>query len=201
MKKLIKHILVGVLALLPAIGTLASCKNPQENYSNMKTLIVYFSYSPGNTKMVAQKIHAAIDGSTIAEIETKVPYSTDYSKVTDQGDKEVNEGYKPELKPLGVDLKNFDRIIIGTPTWWYHMAPAVLSFMSSTDFTGKVVVPFQTHAGWPGTTLEDMTKQAKKNGATKVEHAKDIKFSSNMSNLDKIETSEKELSAWIESLK
>ena len=151
MKKLIKHILVGILALLPAIGTLASCKNPQENNSNMKTLIVYFSYSPGNTKMVAKKIHAAIEGSIIAEIETKVPYSTDYSKVTDQGDKEVKEGYKPELKPLDVDLKDFDRIIIGTPTWWYHMAPAVLSFMSSADFTGKIVVPFQTHAGWPGT--------------------------------------------------
>ena len=193
--------IISILACLPMVATLASCKNAQQNSSNMKTLIVYFSYSPGNTEGVAKRIHAFLEGSTLARIETVVPYSSDYSKVTEQGDKEVKEGFKPEIKPLGVDVNNFDRIIIGTPTWWYHMAPAVLTFMSTTDFTGKTVVPFQTHAGWPGTTLEDMTKLAKSKGAKAVDKAKDIKFSSNMSHLNKMETSEKELDSWIESLK
>ena len=201
MNKLIKQMIIGILACLPMVGTLAGCKNAQQNNSNMKTLIIYFSYSPGNTEAVAKKIHASLEGSTLARIETVVPYSSDYSKVTEQGDKEVKEGFKPELKPLEVDVKDYDRIIIGTPTWWYHMAPAVLAYMSGTDFTGKTVVPFQTHAGWPGTTLGDMTQLAKKQGAKEVDKAKDIKFSSNMSHINKMETSEKELESWIESLK
>ena len=201
MNKIMKQMIIGILACLPMVATLASCKNAQQNNSNMKTLIVYFSYSPGNTEAIAKKIHASLEGSTLARIETVVPYSSDYSKVTEQGDKEVKKGFKPEIQPLGVDVNIFDRIIIGTPTWWYHMAPAVLTFMSTTDFTGKTVVPFQTHAGWPGTTLNDMTKLAKSKGAKAVDKAKDIKFSSNMSHLDKMETSEKELDSWIKSLK
>ena len=42
MKKLIKHILDGILTLLPAIGTLASSKNAQENNYSMKALSAYF---------------------------------------------------------------------------------------------------------------------------------------------------------------
>ena len=57
MKKLIKHILDGILTLLPAIGTLASSKNAQENNYSMKALSVYFYDSPGNPKMIADKIH------------------------------------------------------------------------------------------------------------------------------------------------
>lgn len=65
MKKLIKHILDGILTLLPAIGTLASSKNAQENNYSMKALSVYFYASPGNPKMIAEKIHEAIEGSTM----------------------------------------------------------------------------------------------------------------------------------------
>lgn len=67
MKKLIKHILDGILTLLPAIGTLASSKNAQENNYSMKALSAYFYDSPGNTKMIAEKNRA-----------TKVKHAKDF---------------------------------------------------------------------------------------------------------------------------
>lgn len=170
-----------------------------KNEGEMKTLIVYFSFTAGNTKSIAEKIHKEIGGD-IERLETAVPYPDDYDEAVSQGQQEVSSGYKPELKPLNVDVKDYDRIIVGTPTWWYKMSPAVLSFLSSTDFTGKTVVPFMTNSGWPGTVIEDMTTVAEGNGAT-VENAHEFRFSSNSSHYDQMVTSQEELDEWIESLK
>lgn len=114
-------------------------------------------------------------------------------------EKEVSNGFKPKLKPLGVNIKDYDRIIVGTPTWWYKMAPAVLSFLSENDFTGKVLVPYMTTAGWPGSVIKDMIELARKNGA-KVEDAHEFKFSSDERHYGCMETHESELIQWINQL-
>ncbi|MBP6170166.1 MAG: NAD(P)H-dependent oxidoreductase [Bacteroides sp.] len=164
----------------------------------MKSLIVYFSYTAGNTKGIAEKIRAAAGGDLIC-LEPIKPYSADYNSVVSQGQEEVNSGYMPGLKPFGINIRDYDRVIVGTPTWWYKMSPVILSFLSNNDFTGKVVVPFMTNAGWPGSVIKDMTALAIRNGAT-VENAGEFKFSSNESNLDKMMTSETELDKWIDCL-
>lgn len=74
---------------------------------------------------------------------------------------EVKREYEPELKPFAVDPADYDEIVIGTPTWWYDMAPAVLTFMNNTDFSGKKVAVFQINAGWPGRCLKHMKKAAR----------------------------------------
>ena len=199
----------SILAICMACAALTVAGNscgttPQKNTNvksdnKMKTLIVYFSYTAGNTKRIAERVQNAIGGD-IVSLEPVKPYSSDYNTVVSQGQEEVNRGYKPELKPLGVDLKDYDRIIVGTPTWWYKMAPVVLSFLSGNDFSGKIVVPFMTNAGWPGSVIKDMTAAAQKNGA-KVEHPHEFKFSSNEKHFDRMDTSEKVLDQWIEDLK
>lgn len=181
-----------------------SCAAKEQNNANqgkkeMKTLTVYYSFTAGNTKGIAEKVHASVGGD-IVRLETVKPYPTDYDAAVEQGEEEVKRGYKPELKPLGVDLRNYDRIIVGTPTWWYKMAPAVLSFLSSADLKGKVVVPFMTNAGWPGSVIEDMTTLSKQKGAT-VLHAKEFLFSSDPNQRDRMKTPEAELQSWIDSLK
>lgn len=190
-----------ILAILLCAITLPviAQDSKQETSENIKTLTVYFSFTAGNTKRIAEKVHSAVGGD-IVRLEPVKPYSQNYAQTVSQGEDEVKRGYKPELKPLGVDLSKYDRIIIGTPTWWYHMSPAVLSFLSSHDFTGKTVIPFMTNAGWPGSVIKDMTALAKKQGA-KVENGHEFRFSSNDKHYDKMETSEKELDEWIESLK
>ncbi len=184
---------------LSCLSCFASAKEKQSERAKMKTLTVYFSFTAGNTKHIAEKVHVAVGGDLI-RLETVRSYPEDYAQAVSQGEDEVRRGYKPELKPLGVELSNYDRIIIGTPTWWYHMAPAVLSFLSNNDFTGKTVIPFTTNAGWPGSVLKDMTTLAEKHGA-KVEDGHGFRFSSNEKQYDRMETPEKELTEWIDSLK
>lgn len=187
------------MCCLIALPVMAQNDKQIKENNDMKTLTVYFSYTAGNTKRIAEKVHEAVGGD-IVRLEPVKSYPTDYNATVNQGQEEVNRSYKPALKPLGVSVKDYDRIIVGTPTWWYKMAPVVLSFLSGNDFTGKVVVPFMTNAGWPGTVIKDMTELAKAKGAT-VEHDHEFRFSSDEKHFDKMETSEKELEQWINSLK
>ena len=45
------------------------------------------------------------------------------------------------------EFGKYDVIFVGTPNWWSTMAPPVLTFLSSCDFSGKTVIPFVTHGG------------------------------------------------------
>lgn len=189
-------VLLCSLMLFPAM---AQDNKQIKEKEKMKTLIVYFSFTAGNTKRIAEEIQKATGGD-ILRLETVKPYPSDYDTAVKQGNDEVKRGFKPELKSFGVNPKDYDRIIVGTPTWWYKMAPAVLTFLSETDFTGKTVIPYMTNAGWPGSVIEDMTAIAKKNGAT-VKNGHEFKFSSDSRHFDRMETPKAELTKWIESLK
>lgn len=158
-----------------------------------KTIVVYYSWSNGNTKRIAQKIQEALH-CDIVRIETKVAYPNDYDYVVNKGQEEVNAGYKPEINDI--DISDYDTIILGTPTWWYTMAPAVLTFVDNHDFTNKIVIPFQTHGGWPGHTLKDMEDHCK---GAKCMHGYAIQFDSD--GKDHLITDEKDIQAWISSLK
>ena len=100
-----------------------------------KLLIVYYSWSNGNTERIAKKLQS-IAGGDLLKIDTAVPYSGSYDDVVDQGQREVNQGYEPELKPLNVNPADYDVIAVGTPTWWYTMAPAVKTFLHKNTFAG-----------------------------------------------------------------
>lgn len=119
----------------------------------MKSLILYYSYL-GNTKRIAEMIHKQIGGDII-RIDTVVPYDMDYNKVVEQGQREIAEGYCPELKPLHIDWNAYDTIILGSPVWWYTFAPAMHTFLNQAQLAGKIVYPFATNGGWLGHTLKD----------------------------------------------
>ena len=102
----------------------------------MKSLIVYYSLTNGNTKRIAEMLQQATQAD-IAEIQTVTPYTGGYDAVVAQGQEEVNRGYEPEIQPLSVSVADYDRIFIGTPTWWYTMAPAVRTFLHQQNFSGK----------------------------------------------------------------
>lgn len=114
----------------------------------------------------------------------------------DQGSREVQAGYKPELKTLGKRIQDYDIIAVGTPTWWYTMAPAVRAFLSAQDWTGKVVIPFQTHGGWPGHALQDMEALC---GGAAFTHEMAVQFDSTGG--DRMVTSENEVERWANACK
>jgi flavodoxin len=111
----------------------------------MKTIVVYYSQS-GNTEMIARRIAEVVEAD-IELLETVKPYTGSYQKIVDDAQNEVERNHQRPVKPLKHDIRNYDRIIVGTPTWWYKMSSPILTFLTESDFRGKVVVPFMTNAG------------------------------------------------------
>ena len=110
-----------------------------------KTLIVYFSWG-GNTRTVANHIHE-ITGADIVEVETVVPYPDSYEDVIKIAPDELANDYRPELKTKVENMGEYDTLIVGTPIWSGHLAPAMKSFLASYDLKGKNIAPFCTHGG------------------------------------------------------
>ena len=140
--------------------------------------------------MLQEKLNADME-----KIDTLVPYTGTYQEISDQGHEEVNRGYKPEIKPINSNVDMYARIVIATPTWWYTMAPAILTLLTNINLEGKDVVLVQTHAGWQGHCLEDMEKLCK--GANIISK-KDIQFDSNGG--DEMITPLDEINTWISSI-
>lgn len=159
-----------------------------------KMLVVYYSWSNGNTKKIAEEL-AKAKNADIAVIDTVTPYKGTYNEVVSQGQREVERGFKPKIKPLDKNIADYDVIAVGTPTWWYTMAPAVKTFLEDNDFSGKTVIPFMTNGGWPGHVIKDMTKAVK---GAKVEHAMQIQFDSTGG--AKQVTPQKDVEDWIRSI-
>ena len=160
-----------------------------------KILIVYYSWSNGNTERIAKMLQQQVGGDLL-KIDTVEPYSGSYDDVVSQGQDEVNRGYEPEIQPISVNVADYDVIAIGTPTWWYTMAPVVLTFLHSQNFTGKTVVPFMTNGGWPGHVIKDMKKACK--GA---DIACDMQVQFDSTGGDHLETPTERIEQWIQQVK
>ncbi len=153
-------------------------------------LVVYYSWSNGNTEKIAEELAHACSAD-LAQIETVEPYPEDYDATVEQAKDENRDGFEPEIEPLEFDPSAYDVIAVGTPTWWYTMAPAVRTFLHSVDWAGKTVVPFSTSAGWPGTTNADIAAEAEDAVAGP---ALEVTFDSNGGSTQK--TSQTNVEAW-----
>ena len=160
-----------------------------------KLLIVYYSWSNGNTERIAKTLQR-VAGGDLLRIDTAVPYSGSYDDVVDQGQREVKQGYEPELKPFDVNIADYDIIAAGTPTWWYTIAPAVKTFLHQSSFSGKTVVPFMTNSGWPGHVIKDM-----KNACPGAEFACEMKVQFDSNGGAHLETPQSKIDAWAQSVK
>lgn len=131
-----------------------------------KILIAYYSLS-GNTKAVAEQIHAKFGGD-LFEIKTLTPYPGNEQEAIEiiQGQRAAN--IKPELSGKVANINEYDIIFIGTPIWFGTASLPVFSFVESHDFAGKTIIPFYTCGrGDQGTYVRDI--QAICEGATFLE--------------------------------
>lgn len=157
----------------------------------MKGIIVYYSYG-GNTERIANMIKDKLQCDKV-KIETVKEYPNDYDEVVELGKKEADSGFMPEIKPLGVDLENYDTVILGSPVWWYTFAPAMRTFLNKAELKGKKVYPFATNGGWIGHTLRDFAGCCE---GARVLEGLNIRFSGK-----KLLTGEKDINRWIEGIK
>ncbi len=160
-----------------------------------KMLVVYYSWSNGNTRRIAQAL-AEKTGAQLAAIDTVKAYTGSYDDVVAQGQREVQQGYMPAVRDIGFAIRDFDVIAVGTPTRWYTMAPAVHTFLHSKDWNGKTVIPFMTNGGWPGHVIKDMKKECV---GAEIALPMEIRFDSNGG--DHMETPQKDVNRWISEVK
>lgn len=156
----------------------------------MKSIVIYYSYG-GNTRRIAEMIQKET-GSDIAEIETVKPYTGSYNDVVNQGKREIDSGFMPEIKPLSVNLDDYDTIILGSPVWWYTFAPAVHTFLTDNDLSGKTVCPFATNGGWIGHTFPDFRKFC---AGAEVKNGLNIRFDER-----RLRTPEAEIKNWLKEI-
>jgi flavodoxin len=110
----------------------------------MKPLVVYYSLT-GKTKLVAQVIAEALS-ATLVEIKETKPRKLGPSIYAIGGlEAKMNKGSK--INPIDVDLKQHEKIFIGSPIWGSRPAPAINSFIYKTSFEGRSIIPFFTMAG------------------------------------------------------
>ena len=131
----------------------------------MKKLVVFYSYT-GHTKMT----------------------------VVDEEQNNSSAGKTPDIQKIDKNINEYDEIIIGTPVWWYTIAPVIRTFLIQNDLSNKTIKPFATNAGWLGHTFQEIQKLCPN---SKVDKGMNIVFESYSDNLV---TSPDEIEKWIDEL-
>ena len=113
-----------------------------------KTLIAYFSAS-GVTRKVAEKM-AQATGADLFEIAPEIPYTItdlDWMNQNSRSSVEMKDRKSRPAMAKNADVSGYEVILIGFPVWWYREPSIIDTFIESTDFSGKIVVPFCTSGG------------------------------------------------------
>ncbi len=134
-----------------------------------KTLVVYFSMPEtddpadmtaeednsavvidgevlGNTQYMAYVI-AENTGADLFRIEPETPYTTEHEALIAFAKEEQNTNARPALKANVENLDEYGTVFIGYPNWWGDMPMILYTFFDENDFSGKTIIPFNTHGG------------------------------------------------------
>lgn len=143
----------------------ATCLKAQNTVSeagkllkDKKVLIVYLSRTK-NTAAIAGIIQKNVGGKLVA-LELEKPYPDDYKAIVAQVSTENETGFLPALKTV-IDIEKYDLIFIGFPTWGMQLPPPVKSFLKQYNLKDKILVPFNTNAGYGvGSTFQTIKSMA-----------------------------------------
>lgn len=100
----------------------------------------------GNTQYVALLIQEST-GADIFRIEPVTPYPTDHETLVDLADKEQADAARPPIAGTIDNLDQYGTIFVGYPNWWGDMPMILYTFFDTYDFSGKTIIPFNTHGG------------------------------------------------------
>jgi flavodoxin len=107
-----------------------------------KKLVLYYSET-GSTKTVAEELQKQLNAD-IEAIEAVKPYSGNFQETMQRGQREMQSGETPALKPLKSKIADYDVIFLGYPIWFGTYAMPIATLVKANDFAGKTIVPFCT---------------------------------------------------------
>ena len=101
----------------------------------MKTLIVYYSLT-GKTEKLVRFLLKTVDAEQLKPRQTH-DYSLPGAYLF--GALRARRGLGAQLRPVDLDISEFDRIILAGPVWAGAPAPALNGFLRSYDLAGREV--------------------------------------------------------------
>lgn len=127
----------------------------------MKTLIIYFSKT-GKTASVAAQMAERLAADSY-EIEEAVSYTAadlDWTVPSSRANQEqADESARPAYKGELPDLSQYERVIIGHPTWWARPPRILQTVMEDLDLSGKMVATFATSGGSTYSQAQEIMNQ------------------------------------------
>ena len=140
--------------------------------SDSKVLVAYFAYSEnmgdttgmeadaissaslnrstdnreGNLQVMAEVIREET-GAEVFHIQMTEPYDPDYSTMLPVAIDQMENEKWPALQEKIENLEDYDVIYLGTPVWNSVLPPALHTFFSENDMSGKTIIPFGIHLG------------------------------------------------------
>ncbi len=133
-------VLTAVAILL---GACNQAKNKKEAQVSMEKCIVLYYSQTGNTQQVADLFAEMLDTEAVS-FDVEEPYDGTYDETIQRCREEQRDGILSPLKPLEVDLADYDVVFLGYPVWFGTYARPVMSLLQEYDFVGKTIVPFCT---------------------------------------------------------
>ena len=118
---------------------------PEAGKASRRVAVIFHSRT-GHTRSVAEAIRA-MTGADLREIKLVEPYPDDYRRTVDIVKEELSRSYFRPVLPLKVDFSRYDAVVIGSPTWWHHVAGPVRSWIAGAGLQGKLVLTFNDHGG------------------------------------------------------
>lgn len=159
-----------IITFMAAILFNFNVQAQENNMSNSKSLVVYFSktgeqysvgnISEGNTAIIAKMI-AQKTGADLFEVKVKDDsYPKAYKALTEVALKEKQANARPQLEGNVANFEDYDVVFLGSPNWWADMPMVLYSFIESHDWQGKKVAPFVTHEGSGLSSIPSKIKSA-----------------------------------------
>lgn len=93
------------------------------------------------------EIIADTSGGDLFRIETVQQYPGEHEPLVDIAADEKADSARPELATHIENLDDYDTIFIGYPNWWADMPMPLYTFLEEYDFSGKTIIPFNSHGG------------------------------------------------------
>jgi flavodoxin len=155
----------------------------------LKSLVVYYTRT-GNAKFVAETIAAEL-GSDIEEI-------VDLKKRVGKlgwisAGKDSTQEKETQIAPTTRIPQDYDLIVIGTPIWAWRPTPAIRTYISKNDFSGKKVALFFT--------MDSNLKQAVEKTKALIPNVDFVGEIGISKALEKKEETETKIAEWCNSLK
>ena len=131
-------------------------ENTEGETGENKKLVAYFSVAGevynvgtvdvGNTAIMSSYIVDYLKADSFEIVPVK-SYTTIYKDLIEVAKEEQRNNARPEIKNKISNFEEYDTIFIGYPIWWGDLPPIVYTFLEEYDFSGKTVIPFNTHEG------------------------------------------------------